>query len=47
MRKNQLPEAVKEIGQPYPGNVFGLDFAVVDNSDAFQKDLLAFIGGGV
>ena len=37
MRDNQLPEAVKEIGQPYPGNVFGLDFAVVDNSDAFQK----------
>ena len=37
MRENQLPEAVKEIGQPYPGNVFGLDFAVVDNSDAFQK----------
>ena len=37
MRDNQLPEAVKEIGQPYPGNVFGLDFAIVDNSDAFQK----------
>ena len=37
MRDNQLPEAVKEIGQPYPGNVFGLDFAVVENSDVFQK----------
>ena len=30
MRSNQLPAAVAEIGQPYPGNVFGLDFAVVE-----------------
>ena len=37
MRDNQLPEAVDEIGQPYPGNVFGLDFAIVKNPDAFQK----------
>ena len=37
MRGNQLPEEVKEIGQLYPGNVFGLDFAVVENSEIFQK----------
>ena len=37
MRDNQLPEAVDEIGQPYPGNVFGLDFAIVKNPDAFQN----------
>ena len=37
MRGNHLPEEVKEIGQPYPGNVFGLDFAVVENSEIFQK----------
>ncbi|MBE65532.1 MAG: serine hydrolase [Gammaproteobacteria bacterium] len=37
MRNNQLPEDVKAIGQPYPGNVFGLDFAVVENSEIFQK----------
>ena len=37
MRDNQLPEEVKQIGQPYPGNVFGLDFAVVENSEIFQK----------
>ena len=37
MRNNQLPEDVKAIGQPYPGNVFGLDFAIVENSEIFQK----------
>ena len=37
MRGNQLPEGVAEIGQPYPGNVFGLDFAVVKDSEIFQK----------
>ena len=36
MRSNQLPATVPGIGQPYPGNVFGLDFAVVENSDIFQ-----------
>jgi CubicO group peptidase (beta-lactamase class C family) len=36
MRSNQLPEAVPNIGMLYPGNVFGLDFAVVENSGAFQ-----------
>ena len=32
MRANQLPKAVANIGQLYPGNVFGLDFAIVENS---------------
>lgn len=36
MRTNQLPAAVPNIGQLYPGNVFGLDFAIVDNPDAWQ-----------
>lgn len=36
MRSNQLPDAVANIGQLYPGNVFGLDFAVVEDSAAFQ-----------
>jgi CubicO group peptidase (beta-lactamase class C family) len=36
MRSNQLPEAVSGIGQIYPGNVFGLDFAIVNNSAAYQ-----------
>jgi CubicO group peptidase (beta-lactamase class C family) len=36
MRSNQLPDAVPNIGQLYPGNVFGLDFAVVEDSAAFQ-----------
>lgn len=34
MRTNQLPEPVKNIGGFYPGNVFGLDFAVVNDSQA-------------
>ncbi len=36
MRSNQLPDAVPNIGQLYPGNVFGLDFAVVNDSAAHQ-----------
>lgn len=36
MRANQLPDAVANIGQLYPGNVFGLDFAVVEDSAAFD-----------
>ena len=37
MRGNQLPEGITEIGQPYPGNAFGLDFAIVKDSEVFQK----------
>ena len=37
MRGNQLPEGITEIGQPYPGNAFGLDFAIVEDSMVFQK----------
>jgi len=36
MRSNQLPDAVSGIGQIYPGNVFGLDFAIVNDSAAYQ-----------
>ena len=36
MRSNHLPEGVEGIGQLYPGNVFGVDFAIVDNPDVFQ-----------
>ena len=36
MRANQLPDAVANIGQLYPGNVFGLDFAIVDDSAAYN-----------
>jgi CubicO group peptidase (beta-lactamase class C family) len=36
MRTNQLPAAVENIGGLYPGNVFGLDFAIVENSEAYQ-----------
>ncbi|MFT4886464.1 MAG: CubicO group peptidase (beta-lactamase class C family) [Pseudohongiellaceae bacterium] len=36
MRSNQLPEAVSGISQLYPGNVFGLDFAIVNDSAAYQ-----------
>lgn len=36
MRSNQLPDGVPNIGQLYPGNVFGLDFAIVENSAAYQ-----------
>lgn len=34
MHQNQLPEPVENIGPFYPGNVFGLDFAVVNDSKA-------------
>ncbi|MGQ9426800.1 serine hydrolase domain-containing protein [Gilvimarinus sp. F26214L] len=34
MRQNHLPEGVENIGPFYPGNVFGLDFAVVTDSAA-------------
>ena len=33
MRVNQLPDAVENIGPFYPGNKFGLDFAVVYDSE--------------
>ncbi len=36
MRSNQLPDAVPSIGQLYPGNGFGVDFAIVNDSAAFQ-----------
>ena len=36
MRANQLTDAVANIGQLYPGNVFGLDFAIVEDPDAYQ-----------
>ena len=36
MRSNQLPEAVADIGMLYPGNVFGLDFAVVEDPASHQ-----------
>ncbi len=37
MRSNQLPDAVASITPNlYPGNVFGLDFAIVENSAAYQ-----------
>lgn len=36
MRSNQLPEAVDNIGMLYPGNVFGLGFAIVDNPAAYN-----------
>lgn len=36
MHNNQLPENIEAISPVYPGNVFGLDFAIVDNSEVFQ-----------
>jgi CubicO group peptidase (beta-lactamase class C family) len=36
MRRNQLPDSISQIGRPYPGNQFGLDFAIVGDSDLFQ-----------
>jgi CubicO group peptidase (beta-lactamase class C family) len=36
MRTNHLPEAVPNIGQLYPGNVFGVDFAIVDQPELFN-----------
>jgi len=36
MRSNHLPTGVEGIGPLYPGNAFGLDFAVVTDSEAFD-----------
>lgn len=36
MRTNQLPASVDNIGQLYPGNVFGLDFAIVNDSEKYN-----------
>lgn len=36
MRSNQLPEGVPNIGQLYPGNVFGVDFAIVDQPELYN-----------
>ncbi len=36
MRSNKLPEGMSNIAPIYPGNVFGIDFAIVNNSDAYQ-----------
>ncbi|MEQ9069962.1 MAG: hypothetical protein RLO18_24735, partial [Gimesia chilikensis] len=33
---NLLPAGIENIAGIYPGNVFGVDFAVVSNSDAFN-----------
>jgi CubicO group peptidase (beta-lactamase class C family) len=36
MRSNQLPDHITSIGQLYPGNVFGVDFAIVNDSSKWQ-----------
>jgi CubicO group peptidase (beta-lactamase class C family) len=36
MRSNQLPDAVKNIADLYPGNVFGVDFAIVDEPEKYN-----------
>lgn len=36
MHTNQLPDNLKGIANVYPGNVFGVDFAIVDNSEVFN-----------
>ncbi|NQV70794.1 MAG: beta-lactamase family protein [Pseudohongiella sp.] len=36
MRSNQLPEAVGNIAGLYPGNVFGVDFAIVDEPEKYN-----------
>ncbi len=36
MRSNQLPDSIDGIGALYPGNVFGVDFAVVNDSAKFN-----------
>lgn len=36
MRRNLLPDGIENIANIYPGNVFGVDFAVVSDSDAFN-----------
>ena len=33
MRSNQLPATISNIGAFYPGNVFGIDFAIVTDSE--------------
>jgi CubicO group peptidase (beta-lactamase class C family) len=36
MRSNLLPEGVDDIGPLYPGNVFGVDFAIVEEPEKFN-----------
>ena len=36
MHSNQLPKNIEAISSVYPGNAFGLDFAIVENSKVFQ-----------
>ncbi len=36
MRSNQLPASIDNIGAIYPGNVFGVDFAIVNDSAKFN-----------
>lgn len=36
MRSNQLPDSITGIGNLYPGNVFGVDFAIVNDSARFN-----------
>lgn len=36
MRSNQLPDAVPAISQIYPGNVFGVDFAIVNEPEKYD-----------
>ncbi|PCH58997.1 MAG: serine hydrolase [SAR86 cluster bacterium] len=36
MRSNQMPAHIDGIGPIYPGNVFGIDFAVVNDSEKFD-----------
>ncbi|GJM11842.1 MAG: serine hydrolase [Pseudohongiella sp.] len=36
MRSNLLPEGIDNIANIYPGNVFGVDFAIVSDSEAFN-----------
>ncbi len=36
MRSNQLPDAVENIADLYPGNVFGVDFAIVDEPEKYN-----------
>ena len=35
MRTNMLPDGVNDIGPLYPGNVMGVDFAIVDEPEKF------------
>ncbi len=36
MRSNQLPDHITDIGRLYPGNVFGVDFAIVNDPALFN-----------